>query len=147
MTIDPNIHDTKFKPSIVGLNKTEVYHYLYEVEVAYQEALERIDRLSDNNEQLTKHNHDNMLKIYNLQSALTEATTIPMVAEEDSIEEDTTVVTQEEQDKEDTTVLAQETEDTEQEIENVFLGEVEDNSGKAFRIGDGDDEDAGLTFV
>ncbi len=211
MSINPNIHDTKFKASVIGLNKAEVYHYLYEVEVAYQEALEKVDRLANNNETLIKQNHDNMLRIYNLQAALTEATTVPMEAGEDSIEDETdddatTVLTSSDVDEdfEDTTVLVQdeeveeiedasiETDEVEEvedsilledeisetieendEIEDttlltdeipeaikdsatiptidefndddVFFGEIEDNSNKAFRIGDGDDD--GLTFV
>ncbi len=220
MSINPNIHDTKFKASIIGLNKVEVYHYLYEVEVAYQEALERINRLANNNEQLVKQNHDNMLRIYNLQTALKEATEVPMETGEDSIEdtdddattvltssmldedtEDTTVLAQDEQeieDIEDTTLLTDKvdefedvsvdeveehvvtesiieldtledtvteeqddvntiTEDDHQDSttiptideldEDLFFGEIEDNSNKSFRIGDGNDEDAGLTFV
>lgn len=213
MAINPNIHDTTFKKSLLGLNKQEVYHYLYEVETYYKDLLNKVESLTINNQQLLKQNQDNMLRIYNLQAALEEATTVPFVAENKnnskkadvSADEDTTVLTSnmksndntdgyttilinnitedetteespvwatavEPEEKDcDTTVLTEDkssddityedtnseditseestSESNEDEDEDVFVGEIEDNKNKAFRIGDGEDPDEGFTFL
>lgn len=65
--------DRHFGRAILGLNKAEVYAYLNEISSAYEELQLQIQVLKDQNNKLSDSNRDNALKLYNLQSDITEA--------------------------------------------------------------------------
>ncbi|MCM1494980.1 MAG: DivIVA domain-containing protein [Bacteroides sp.] len=65
--------DRHFGRAILGLNRAEVYAYLNEISSAYEELQLQIQVLKDQNNKLSDSNRDNALKLYNLQSDITEA--------------------------------------------------------------------------
>lgn len=62
-----------FSRALFGLNKNEVYTYLNQMSSAYEELQLQTQVLKDQNDKLADSNRDNALKIYNMQTDITEA--------------------------------------------------------------------------
>lgn len=62
-----------FSRALFGLNKSEVYTYLNQMSSAYEELQLQTQVLKDQNDKLADSNRDNALKIYNMQTDITEA--------------------------------------------------------------------------
>ena len=187
--INPNIHDKRFKSALIGgLDKQEVYHYLYEVETAYNELLDGTEVLSNKNDELSSANETNLIKIHSLENEIShlEAELRALKIrnhqpDNDFIKEEpkkpepvveppkTSMAVAPEESKPRTSMAVPPVESVlpnsvtpvstpepvvtpvapnkTEEVEDVLLGEVEDNKNKAFRLGNDDDEDEGFDFV
>ena len=159
--INPNIHDKRFKSALIGgLDKQEVYHYLYEVETAYNELLDGTEVLSNKNDELSSANETNLIKIHSLENEISHLEAELRALKIRNHQPDNDFV-KEEPNKPAPVVEPPRTSMTVapepvvtpsapeelDEIEDVLLGEVEDNKNKAFRLGNDDDEDGGFDFV
>ncbi len=65
--------DRTFSRALFGLNKNEVYTYLNQMSSAYEELQFQTQVLKEQNDKLADSNRDNALKIYNMQTDITEA--------------------------------------------------------------------------
>lgn len=181
--INPNIHDKRFKSALIGgLDKQEVYHYLYEVETAYNELLDGTEVLSNKNDELSSANETNLIKIHSLENEISHLEAELRALKIRNHQPDNDFVKEEPKKpapvvepprtsmavapEPPTTSMAVAPEppatsmtvapepvvtpsapEELDEIEDVLLGEVEDNKNKAFRLGNDDDEDGGFDFV